>query len=106
LDVPGALELSYLCFSSGGVAVHVKPVNIDAFYTWGHDGDSTFTNWLNPNTTEVFAASSVLVIHLMGSRPFNRMTFEPAVLVDAQIGAHYSSSTGKCSFQAVAEVFG
>ena len=49
---------------------------------------------------------STVMAHLMGSRPFNRMTFEPSVLVNAQVSGHWRQPTNKCSFQAVGEVFG
>jgi hypothetical protein len=108
LDIPGAIKVTYRCGDPtyGDKAfVFVDARNLfvtsdDVSSNPPYDSVGSFSggNW------GLYGQS--LMRHLMGSRPFNRMTFEPSVLVDERVAGEWRQPTGKCYFQAVAEVFG
>ena len=104
LAIPGATTFRYQCLSSGKVVLRTDPGNLDAVTWWGTT-DFQFTGWVKGEEWET-GAWPLIMIHLMASRPFNRVTFEPSVLVDAWVSARWDPQTNKCSVRAVAEVFG
>jgi hypothetical protein len=110
LDIPGVTTLRYRCGDPtyGNVAlIFVSSITnltlVGEVATSRPPPDDLWTGYLIAGSGFY---GGTLMEHLMGSRPFNRMTFEPAVLVDARVAGHWRQPTNKCNFEAVAEVFG
>ena len=100
VDVPGALTISYEC-TADGYWFYLRPKNLYMALTL----EGGTPDW-EPHPTIQIGVGGTYPRRwdLLGSRPFNRLTFEPAVLVEARFAALRNG--GKCIFQAVSEVFG
>ena len=100
MDIPGVITIKYEC-ASGAWDLSLRPSNLHAaLYT----GGSSDTIYLPPQSIWDVTGTQTKSWHLLGSRAFNRQTFEPAVFVNVQGSGIWTGST--CVFQAVAEVFG
>ena len=110
LDIPGVTTLRYRCGDPtyGNVAlIFVSSItNLTLVGEVATSRPPPYDLWTGHLTAGSGFYGETLMEHLMGSRPFNRMTFEPAVLVDARVAGHWRQPTNKCNFEAVAEVFG
>lgn len=113
LDIPGGMKLQYQCgdpsYGDDQVVVYVSYESDTNLFVAGEATGTkpavdVWSGYLIPGTSG-FHGQTVM-FHVMGSRPFNRMTFQPAMMVDARLAGHWRQPTGKCYFQAVAEVFG
>jgi hypothetical protein len=110
LDIPGVMTLTYRCGDPtyGNVAfIMVSSItNLTLIGEIATSRPPPSNLW----TGHLIAGSGfygeTLMYHLLGSRAFNRVTFEPPVLVDARAAGHWRQPTNKCYFQAAAEVFG
>jgi hypothetical protein len=107
LEVPGALTVKYRCVQAATRPfLDFYPDDLSGVFA--RDAGASLVEFFGPGTISFtgYGRNEGIWVHVLASRPFNRMTFRPAVLVDMFASAGWDADIGKCVFQGVAEVFG